>query len=164
MMAINEHQKSVNAFRGMDEDSYVFACQSSVTMLFTPDLLYQLWNNFKQYQYVDDLAASYRIPHIAVSDLLLSDLVATVGPELYQFKKEIREILLDDLIKNLGEKRRNTIAAFLQDYAQAENRYPQRKKLRDLHLLVAKSILNPTEMERQIIQRINEAGNDTGKE
>src|SRR5215213_4972946 len=105
MSEISVFQQRINQFRAFSEANYVFACQAAVPLLLTPDLLYQLWNNFKHYQYVFDQQETYRIPHLAVSDLLLSSLCHEVGFELYELYKDVRELLLCDLVLNLGEKR-----------------------------------------------------------
>ncbi|MEO6720598.1 MAG: pYEATS domain-containing protein [Ferruginibacter sp.] len=157
------NQKKIDKLRAKSEDSYIFACQAAVPLVLTPDLLYQLWNNFKQYQYSFEPGENYKISHIAVSDLILSDFCYEVGFELYEIEKHVRDILLSDLDLVLGEKRRNTIATFLLDYALLEFRYSHRKNLKDIHQLTAQSILNPGEMEKQIINRINSAKTDTEK-
>src|SRR5215211_3799696 len=111
MKQISQQEEKINYFRSLSESNYVFACQASIPLLLTPDLLYQLWNNFKQYQYIFDPQHSFKISHIAVSDLLLSSLCREVGFELYEMERGIRDILIEDLVLNLGEKRKNTIAA-----------------------------------------------------
>ncbi|MGB8193138.1 MAG: leucine-rich repeat domain-containing protein, partial [Chitinophagaceae bacterium] len=163
MISISEHQEKIDRFRAQSESSYIFACHAAVPLVFNADLLYQLWNNFKQYQYVFDADSFYKMPHIAVSDLLLSNLCREVGVELYEMHKDVRDMLLADLELNLGEKRKNTIAAFLHDYSQVEHRYGQRKKLKSIHLLTAQSILDPSEMERSIIEYINSTNSDAEK-
>ena len=152
---ISDSQKKIISFRSRSEENYIFACQASLPLILTIDLLYHLWNNFKQYQYVIYPEKFFRIPHFAVSDLILSNLCKEVGFELYEMESEIRNILLSDLKENLGEKRLNTIAKFLEDYAQSESRLSNRKNLKDIHNLTALSFLNPAEMEKQIIEKIN---------
>jgi hypothetical protein len=163
MMELSIYQKELNAFRARSETNYIFACQASIPLVLTPDLLYQLWNNFKQYQYSFDAGITYKISHIAVSDLLMSNLCREVGYELYEIEKNTRDILLTDLVLSLGAKRRNTIAAFLKDYAQLEYRFGHRKNIRDIHELTAAAILDPSEMERQIIERINSTEKESEK-
>ena len=160
---IRSDQSKIDKLRAKDEGSYIFACQAAVPLVLTPDLLYQLWNNFKHYRYNLDTGGDYKISHIAVSDLILSDFCKEVGYELYEIEKGVRDILLSDLDHELGEKRKNTIATFLEDYALLEYRNTRRKNLKDIHLLTAQSILDPGEMERQIIDRINSAQTDAEK-
>ena len=162
-MGIRSYQNKINKLRAKNEGSYIFACQAAVPLVLTPDLLYQLWNNFKHYQYYPEGGEIYKITHIAVSDLILADFCKEVGYELYEIKKGVRDILLTELDHELGGKRKNTIAKFLEDYALLEYRSNRRRNLKDIHLLTSQSILNPEEMERQIINRINSAQTDTEK-
>jgi Leucine Rich Repeat (LRR) protein len=163
MIETQSYPDVVLQFMTKSEEGYIFACQAAVPLILTPDLLYQLWNNFKQFQYVFDDQNTYQIPHIAVSDLLLSGLCRKIGFEIFEIDKEIRDFLLFDLTANLGNRRKRTIATFLHDYGMLEHRYTQRKGLKNIHLLTAQSILNPSEMERQIIQYINDAKSDAEK-
>lgn len=159
----NRYRNIVDQFRARSEENYIFACQAAVPLLLTRDLLYQLWNNFKRYQYEFDSREPFRISHIAISDLLLSPLCREVGHELYEIPKEARDLLFEELVLNLGEKRKNTIAAFLEEYALLEQHFSKRKRLKSIHLLTALSILDPHEMEKQIIVQINEAKTDQEK-
>lgn len=163
MATLTSYQQEINAFRSKSEGNYIFACQAAVSLVVSTDLLYQLWNNFKQYQYSFEPGTTYKISHLAISDLLMSNLCREVGHDLYEIERNIRDILLTDLELLLGRKRKNTIAAFLKDYAQLEYRYGHRKNIRDIHELTAAAILDPTEMEKQIIERINNTENDAEK-
>lgn len=159
----SRYRTLVDQFRARSEENYIFACQASVPLLLTRDLLYQLWNNFKRYQYEFNSQQTFKISHIAISDLLLSPLCREVGHELYEIPKEARDLLFEELVLNLGEKRKNTIAAFLEEYALLEQHFSRRKRLKSIHLLTALSILDPHEMEKQIIVQINEAKTDQEK-
>lgn len=163
MSSNNRYRTLVDQFRARSEENYIFACQASVPLLLTRDLLYQLWNNFKRYQYWFNSQETFKISHIAISDLLLSPLCREVGHELYEIPKEARDLLFEELVLNLGEKRKNTIAAFLEEYALLEQHFSRRKRLKSIHLLTALSILDPHEMEKQIIVQINEAKTDQEK-
>jgi Leucine-rich repeat (LRR) protein/GTPase SAR1 family protein len=160
---ISQSLKKINYFRSQSEHNYVFACQAAIPLVLTPDLLYQLWNNFKVYQYVDEPLESFKIPSIAISDFLLSDLCREVGFEIFEMEKEIRDLLLTDLVFMLGEKRKNTIAKFLEEYAENEYRLGHRQDLRDLHQYTALSILSPSKMEEKIIEKINSTTSDSEK-
>lgn len=159
----SECLKLLNDFRSRGEETYIFCCHAAVPLIITPDLLYQLWNNFKQYEYKDEPQVTYRVSHIAISDILLSRLCREVGIELYEFDKDIRDLLLEDLVSNIGDTRKKTVARFLEDYAQVEFRYSRRKSLKDIHLLTAQSILDPAQMEKQIINKINGTNSDREK-
>lgn len=163
MNVVSESQQHINQFRAQDESNFIFACQADVPLVLTADLLYQLWNNFKTYQYQFDPLTTFKISHFAVSDLLLSNLCREVGIGLYEMEREVRNELLLQLETTLGEKRKNTVALFLKDYAQLEYRFGKRKKLKSIHSLTAASFLDPSGMERQIIQMINESNDDREK-
>jgi len=162
-MESEQFKKRINQFRATDEHNYIFACQAAVPLILNTDLLYQLWNNFKHYQYSFDPQVTYKIPHIAVSDLLLSNLCREVGFQLYEMQKEVRDLLLADLVLNLGEKRKNTVAAFLKDYSLLKYRFSQRQNLQVIHSLTADSFLDPSAMEQQIVQLINGTNVDRDK-
>jgi hypothetical protein len=156
-MTINDPMDILVRFRMRSEENFVFACQASVPLLFTPDLLYQLWNNFKQYSFNYEPAVFHRISHMAVSDLLLSPVCKKVGFELYEMDKGCRTILQEHLVVLLGKGRKYQLAAFLEDYAQLEYRYGRRKNVRDIHFLTALSILDPRKMERQLFEHLQGA-------
>jgi hypothetical protein len=165
-ITISQSQKKINHFRSQheqSEDNYVFACQAAIPLVLTPDLLYQLWNNFKLYHYADDPQQSYKISHIAISDFLLSNLCREVGFEVFEMEKEVREILLTDLVFLLGKKRKDTIATFLKEYAAHDYRNGHRQNLKDLHQLTALSFLEPHKMEEKIIEKINSTNSDSEK-
>jgi hypothetical protein len=92
----------------------MLAYHAAFPIALTPDMLYQLWNNFRQ----DMRGNLLRIPWVAVADLLLSDLCREVGHELYQMDVMVRELLLDELESHpaFGPDRLNTLAHFLDDY------------------------------------------------
>ena len=155
---MQDSQKHIQNLKNRSEAHYVFACQAAIPLAVTTDLLYQLWNNFKQYTLVhEDHQKIYKIHHLVISDLLMSGLFREVGFELFEMHKATRDELLKDLRQLLGERRKLTLAKFLEDYATYEYTFSARKTLKHLHHLTALSISNPAEMEKTIIQSLQQA-------
>jgi len=90
------------------------AYHAAFPVALTPDMLYQIWNNFR----LDVRGNLLNIPWVAVADLLLSNLCDEVGHELYQIDGVVRDLLLDELETDpcFGLERVMTLAKFLEDY------------------------------------------------
>ncbi|MCZ7669018.1 MAG: hypothetical protein M5U34_18420 [Chloroflexi bacterium] len=58
----------------------IWPIHAAFPVALTPDMLYQIWNNFR----LDVRGNLLNIPWVAVADLLLSNLCDEVGHELYQ--------------------------------------------------------------------------------
>src|SRR5687767_3385236 len=85
------------------EPHLMFACQASVPLIFSTELLYKMWLNFNTYNQEGRTA---KIPHWAVSDLILSGFCQPVGYDLYKIETDIRVYLLQVLTQRLGDERR----------------------------------------------------------
>ncbi len=137
------------------EGHYIFALHAALPVLFTPDLLYQLWLNFKTYPKSENQLA--HIPQMAVPDLLLSTLCREVGHELYDMEKDIRDELLrqfDARFTILAPKRKLKLANFLHQYADQHLRLPRQKNIKSAIQLTALAIINPQEMKKEIVQSL----------
>ena len=66
---------------------FIFAAYASVPATLTPVLLYKLWQNFSQYNWMGKPATIHRV---AVADVLLSPMCDEVGFELYEMSYPIR--------------------------------------------------------------------------
>ena len=88
-----------------------FACHAAMPLALTTDLLYGLWGYFSQ----DSQGELLEIPWVAVADLLMSDLCADVGHELYAMDGMVREVLLQQLEAEprFGAGRMKGVAEFL---------------------------------------------------
>jgi RNA polymerase sigma factor (sigma-70 family) len=76
----------------------------------TADLLYKIWQNFKNTEGVN-------IPRVAVSDLLLSGLLHEVSTELFEYAPDLRRNLLQALQEYYGERKiLEELGAFMLDY------------------------------------------------
>lgn len=97
------------------EAHWLFACHAAFPVLLTPGLLYQLWLNFRT---IPNKNGEIKyIPYMAVSDLLLSDLVKEVSAGMYEMSPGIRFALLQYLQQTPvagGPGRVQQIADFIQ--------------------------------------------------
>ncbi len=91
------------------ESNFLLVCMASVPLIISPDLLYNLWNNFKTYFKNDKLQT---VSHIAVSDILLSVFCRPVGFEIFKIDEEIRILLRKELEKTLESSEIKQIATF----------------------------------------------------
>lgn len=118
-MELEAAKRRINAFqKRFGEPHLFFAYHAALPLAITPDLLYQIWANFRrdiQGEFID-------IPWIAVSDLILSSLCDEVGHELYEMDATVRQELLDQLKANprfTGERLKE-VACFLLQYVQKD--------------------------------------------
>jgi len=126
------------------ESLYVFACQAAIPLLLSPDLLYNLWNNFKSYFYNGKYET---IPYYAVSDLLLSSLCRPVGYKLYKMDEEVRtELRRKQKIDTATEEQ---IAYFLLQYAE-RSKTATSKNIYEIHNFAAQYILNAQKLAEEI--------------
>ncbi|MDT9184410.1 tubulin-like doman-containing protein [Limnospira sp. PMC 289.06] len=111
--------RRINAFKKRFKEPHLFlAYHAALPLAITPDLLYQIWTNFRR-----DIQGEFiEIPWIAVSDLILSSLCDEVGHELYEMDATVRQELLDQLKANprFTEKRLKEVACFLLQYVQKD--------------------------------------------
>lgn len=77
---------------GYPEGHLWMACIAAFPAFLTPDLLYKLWLNFRQINRKDKQKVF--IDRMAVSDVLLSDLVEEIAVEVYAMRPPIRTALL----------------------------------------------------------------------
>jgi tetratricopeptide (TPR) repeat protein len=126
---------------------YLFACHAAFPVVFSVEMLHQLWANFK-------VIGEISIPKVVISDFLLSNLCQEVGLGLYEFRdKGIRTALLHDLEQQFDKQHRNRLAAFLFQYAEKHYNTTEYQNLKDTHQWTALATLNPQEA----IQKIGDA-------
>ncbi len=136
---------------------YLFACHAAFPMVYTPDLLYQLWFNFQVVPDEADRNKYVTIDRMAVSDLILSDLSQEIGSDLYQMDKSLRDFLLSELRRILGNERVNHIASFLYHYADWAYQLTHDADIREIHQWTAMATLNPQQLARELGQALSEA-------
>lgn len=109
----------VDAFRNrFGAPTYALALHAAFPLALTPDLVTHLWQTFDR----DIYGRALNVPWIGIADLLLSDLCAEVGNEVYEIKTAARRVLLDalKLDENLGALRLGELSEFLQEYIRDE--------------------------------------------
>jgi uncharacterized protein YjbI with pentapeptide repeats len=96
----------------------LLAYHAALPLVFTSDLLYALWLNFRQ----DIRGKALNIPWFAVADLLLSSLCNEVGYELYQMDTTVRSELLNRLQEDdcFGQTRIEELSNFLLDHIRQQ--------------------------------------------
>lgn len=102
---------------GYGDGHYYFACHAAFPLAMTPNLLHQLWANFKNY--TDPLTNEIKtIDGIAVSDILLSPICKEVNREVFEMDMETRAFLLNELEEKFGRKRMEKLGYFLYQFIQ----------------------------------------------
>lgn len=146
------------------EGHFILACYAAMPVVLTPDLLYKLWLNFKDYLWEDKPAV---IHPVAPADLLLSPLVEEIGHELYEMPESIRQVLLLHLKEVTNEfapnpqklHSLNKIAQFLHSYAQYDFT-PANKNddaFREAQIWTAMSYLDPGQAFGQLVNKYKQA-------
>lgn len=146
------------------EGHFILACYAALPVVLTPDLLYKLWLNFKDYWWEDKQTV---IHPVAPADLLLSPLVEEIGHELYEMPESIRQVLLLYLKEITGEYAPNPqklhtlteIAQFLHSYAQYDFT-PANKNddaFREAQIWTALSYLDPSQAFGQLVNKYKQA-------
>lgn len=110
---------TVEAFYNRNGEAHLlFACHAALPLGLTPELLYNLWRNFK----VDGDNRKLEILWLATPDLLLSNLCEEVGAGLYEMNQQVRTELLTFLEQDrrFGLARIKELAAFLTVYVRPQ--------------------------------------------
>ncbi|WP_149243069.1 hypothetical protein [Dyadobacter sp. 32] len=111
---------------------FLLAAYASIPAQLTPDLLYQIWQNFNSYNW---LGNSKNIHRIAVADVLLSPLCREVGYELYEMHEDVKLGFLQWLHKtedtnSVWETRKistvSVVASFVAQYHEKPNSASER--------------------------------------
>lgn len=150
-------------------DEYLFghflmAAYCAVPAILTPDLMYQIWQNFNGYKW---LGKPVTIHRIAVADILLSPFCHEVGLDLFEMNLEIRLGFLKWLEVSvalpLWQKREifrmQDIALFVTHYHQIPNTDTIRwgTSYVELQKGEAESYVNPGRRIEQLMQNLRAA-------
>lgn len=145
-------QKQIAFFSQKDVGYHDFLQLAAQPLLFSVDLLYQLWANFRAYRSPSPQAQA---PYLVVSDLLLSGLCETVSADHYRLSDDLRQLLSPELPTEV----RQEVAFFVKDYA-LRHQETLTENLQNIYLAWATSVLAPAKMEEQIIQQLQNAENE----
>ncbi len=129
-----------------------FAILASQPLLFSTDLLYKLWLNFRAYQHDDP---KQQPSYLVVSDITLSSLCRPIGIDLFCMEEDIRTILMAEITP----KTQREVALFVQEYA-SYYKAKLSQNVYEAHTLWAKSLLEPQKMEEAISSKLRNASND----
>ncbi len=101
------------------EGHVLLACHAAFPMVLTADLVYKIWQNFRNY--TDENGNLQEIPYIAVSDFLLSPLCRSSGYQRFEMPPNLRQALLEALQNDpdFGKPRLQELAAFLKHYIES---------------------------------------------
>ena len=147
---IESFKKKFLSFK--EHGHYEFACHAAFPLLFTPDLLYNLWLNFYD-------CGDVKIKRIVVSDFLLSSLCKEIGHELYEMETEVRDFLLSELVNNFGETRKREVAAFLLSYSERRLVGQKNQDLQNTFQWLSLAVLSPRNAIKQVKDALENAIN-----
>lgn len=147
---------------------FIFAAYCAVPVLLSPDLLYKLWLNFRDYQWAGKPA---RIHQIAISDVLLSSICNEVGYELYEIQTDIRTALLAWLNEETGGTNSKKlyapeqIAGFVVEYTQLPNAPSQLwgEGYAEAQLWNAYSFSDPQKAIQVLLSQLNRATRESDR-
>jgi hypothetical protein len=136
------------------EGHLLFACHAVYPVMLTPDLLYQLWYNFRHF--VDAEGKSREIAPEVVNDFIHSGLCKPLSKGLYSIEDELRVYLLEKLIAREGEGRVRQLAHFLQAWLSQPEAHALRKSTRQLHEWVIGATLDPGGAAKAVTEALSE--------
>lgn len=152
------------AFGEEYEGHELFAYHAAFPGIVTPDLLYQIWFNFRVYpsRHVGVGSGSggkkriFAFPNFLVSDFLQSSLCEEVGHRQYAINRELRACFLEELKadERFGEKRLLSLATLLEQYRQQKPKLSEQSGLAEYHHWVARATLNPQAMARDFGEQL----------
>lgn len=145
---------------GYGEGHYILACHAAFPIALTPDLLYQLWANFRTYP--NRRAQTQSISELAVSDLLLSTLCREVSREVFEMDVEVRAFLLEELKEDerFGEESMQLLGNFLYQYMQEVGITLHPKAFVDAQIWTALATIAPKQAANEITKSLSEAINN----
>ena len=140
---------------------FLLAAYAAVPTYLTPDLLYQVWQNFNKYKWGGE---SQTIHRVSVSDVLLSSLCSEIGFELYEMHYDIRMAMLkwlklcheDPIWKKRELPAIDELAAFVEKYHEIPNSAGQRwgAHYTEVQSLEARSYSRPGEVAQVLFGKM----------
>lgn len=163
-MNLNQAKQRIQKFKDQfastyGEGHYIFACHAAFPIGFTPDMLYQIWANFREIPQPDDQEKkSKEIELIAVSDLLLSALCEKTGRNIYEMDVKVRGLLLDELrTERFAQiKRLEELAFFIFQYLDSVVAQFEFESFRETLYWNTLVTLAPQQAFHEITQRLSE--------
>jgi Leucine-rich repeat (LRR) protein/tetratricopeptide (TPR) repeat protein len=147
------------------DGNYLFAYYAAFVGVFAPDMLYQLWLNFQEYEdnKLDSKDQTAYIHIVAIADLLQSNLCRKIGYELYEMDKDVANYLRNLSPNVVGEKRQikilsdvqKNLAYFTLEYAKNYYQSKYHRNLYDVYYWKSICWVNPEEAKTQLRQALN---------
>ena len=146
-IAYDIEQKKLAEYLNTFPESYrdgnlLLAYYASFSGVFTPDMLYQVLATFNTYQ---KQKTTFQINYMAISDLLLSDLCSEISHELFEMEEGMQKYLQSQPSGYLEQfdflPTKESLAAFIYQYAHKFYNHPFRKNIKDVLYWKALSIL-----------------------
>lgn len=146
---------------GYGEGHEVLLRHAAFPAAITPDLLYLIWQNFREFPQRETRQAELIDP-LAVSDVLLWSGWRQTSPEVFELEPPLRAYLLDGLRQDtrFGPARLAELAQFLFQYARHPVSERDGGTLREAQQLVALTTLAPDEAVRSLTRQLNEYVSD----
>ena len=141
------------------EGHLLMACHAAFPIAVTPDMLYQIWANFRAYSDSPTRPNDKFIDRLAVSDVLLWHCWQEVDPDVYELNTDVRACLLDILRQDsrFGEARLQELAQFLYQYTERIIQDQQGSVFREAQRWTAMATLAPAEATAVLANKLKEA-------
>ena len=174
----NPQSKQYDSFMDTVPPSYraahlLFAYYAAFPAVFSPDLLYQLWLNFREYSYTPQqndgdenqtqiqTTTQQNLHIVVVSDLLQSGFCREVAFELYEMDEQLAQYLKQNF-KTLQEEYQiqtlythKDIAIFLLDYTERYLQHAHYQNLRDNYYWKAMFEAFPEQANQAVKEALN---------
>lgn len=149
---------ALEKYKSKGERHFLLAMLASFPVFITADLLYRLWQHFGK---------SRNIPRVAVSDLLLSNILEESSTDMFEYEPELREELLQSLKEyftalgnpNILQK----LAFFMSDYAKFAYSENFQSPVREMEEWNALAYYDPATVNRQIAEARNTSNTNNCK-
>jgi hypothetical protein len=139
-------------YRKDRNEHLLLAMFAAFPVYITADLLYRLWQHFGK---------NYNVPRVAVSDLLLSNILEESSTEMFEYEPALREQLLQSLkeyFTALGKPDiLKDLAVFMLDYLAAKynKNIPYTEPVREMEEWNAMAYYDPAAANQQLAQALN---------
>lgn len=140
------------------EGNLIFAYYAAFPGVFTPNMLYQLWLNFRSYEKNGE---PKQIHHLAISDLLNSELCREIGFELFEMDSSVKKLLAREPQHHLPDVKilfkKKELAAFTWIFAEKYFSTPGRQNIKDVLFWESAFYLHPGYAANKIAYALEDA-------
>lgn len=134
----------------------LFALHAVFPAVFTADLLYQIWFNFRVFRGKES-GRLINLPNFVVSDFLLSGMCRSVGYRVYAVEHEFRQKLLNELEQDsrFGRKRMEALAALLNQYNVENFSNSKNVNFSTYHSWLTEVVLDPEQAAAKLASELS---------